>query len=63
MGKGIIMDEYFESLVERTQYYEHFEFFRDDRAKVQVGFDSNEQQPREVIVVELILKHNQGKND
>lgn len=62
-GKGIIMDEYFECLVERAQYYERFEFFREDAPKVQVGLNSSEQFDKEVIIVELILKHDQEKND
>jgi hypothetical protein len=63
MGKGITMDEYFGYLVERAQYYNHFEFFRDDRPKVQVGLSSREQTHKEIIIVELILKHNLEKNE
>ena len=59
MGKGIIMEEYFESLVERAQYYEHFEFFREDTPNVRVGFNNNEQIYKEVIIVELVLKQKQ----
>ena len=62
MGKGIIMDGYFESLVERAQYYEHFEFFRNDVSKVQVGFINNDQIRKEVIIVELVLKQKQEKD-
>lgn len=61
MGKGIIMEEYFESLVERAQYYEHFEFFREDAPDVRVGFNNNEQIHKEVIIVELVLKQKQER--
>ena len=63
MGKGIIMDGYFESLIERAQYYEHFEFFRDDVSKVRVGFNNNDQVCKEVIIVEFVLKQKQEKNE
>ncbi len=49
------MDEFFESLVERAQYYELFEFFREDCQKVQVKLDTSGQLGEEKIVVELIL--------
>jgi hypothetical protein len=61
MGKGTIMDEYFEYLVERAQYYERFEFFREDAPQVQMGLDSRGQNNKEVIIVELILKNKQEK--
>jgi len=61
MGKGIIMEEYFESLVERAQYYGHFEFFREDAPNVRVGFNNNEQIHEEVIIVELVLKQKQER--
>lgn len=57
------MDEYFESLVERAQYFERFEFFREDAPDVRVGFNNNEQIHKEVIIVELFLKQKQEKND
>ncbi len=63
MGKGIIMDEYFEYLFERTQYYEQFEFFRKDGQKVRVGLDMSEQFQKKITVVEFTLKHKQEKND
>jgi len=63
MGKGVIMDEYFEYLVERAQYYERFEFFREDRLKVQEGFNKDEEFHKETIIVELILKQKQAKKD
>lgn len=56
------MDEYFESLVERAQYYEHFEIFRDDALKVRVDFNNNEQVNEKVIIVELVLKQKQEKD-
>jgi hypothetical protein len=62
MGKGIIMEKYFESLVERAQYFEHFEFFREDAPSVRVGFNNSEQIHKEVIIVELVLKQKQEKN-
>jgi hypothetical protein len=62
MGKGIIMDEYFEYLIERTRYYERFEFFREDVPKVKVGLDRSEQLKKEISVVELVLKQSQEKN-
>jgi hypothetical protein len=62
MGKGIIMDEYFEYLIERTRYYERFEFFREDTQKVKVGLDRSEQLKKEISVVELVLKQSQEKN-
>ncbi|HOW14251.1 hypothetical protein [Methanosarcina sp.] len=56
------MDEYFGYLVERAQYFERFEFFREDCQKVRAGLNSSEQNHKEVIIVELILRHNQEKN-
>lgn len=56
MGKGVIMDEYFEDLVERAQYYEMFEFFREYHSKVQMSSNRNKQFHKEVIIVDLILK-------
>lgn len=56
------MDEYFGYLVERAQYFERFEFFREDCPKVQVGLNNSEQNHTEIIIVELILKHNREKN-
>lgn len=63
MGKGIIMDEYFEDLFERAQYYEQFEFFRREDQKVRVGFNRSEQFQNKITVIELTLKHKQEKND
>lgn len=62
-GKGNNMDEYFDCLVERAQYYKQFEFFREDFPKVQVGLNCSEHPHKEVIVVELILKQKQEKKD
>ncbi|WP_239451205.1 hypothetical protein [Methanosarcina horonobensis] len=53
------MEEYFEYLVERAQYYEHFEFFREDVQKVQVGLNRSEQFQKETTVVELVLEQKQ----
>lgn len=59
MGKGINMDEYFEYLFERAQYYEHFEFFRKDDQKFRVGLDRSEHPMKKITVVEFTLKHKQ----
>jgi hypothetical protein len=56
------MDEYFEELIERAQYYEKFEIFREHSQKVHVGLNRSEQFQKEVMVAELILKQKEKED-